>query len=203
VPRAQPGTLSYPECVLHLDATLPPEAIVTNGAGNFATPVHRFHRHRRHKTQLAPTSGAMGYAVPAAVAASLAHPGRVVVAVTGDGDFLMTGQELATAVQYGATPIVLLVNNGMYGTIRMHQEREYPARVYGTALRNPDFVRLAQAYGCHAERVTETAQFPAAFERARAAGVAALIELVIDPQAITAGQTIDEIRARALAARAG
>jgi len=198
VPRAQPGTLSYPECVLHLEATLPPDAIVTNGAGNFATPLHRFHRHRRLKTQLAPTSGAMGYAVPAAVAAKLRHPDRVVVAVTGDGDFMMTGQELATALQYDARVIVLLVNNGMFGTIRMHQEREYPARVYGTALRNPDFVALARAYGCHAERVTETAQFPAAFGRALAAESAALIELVIDPQAITAGQTIDEIRTKAL-----
>jgi len=199
VPRAQPGALSYPECVLHMEATLPPDAIVTNGAGNFATPVHRFHRHRRHKTQLAPTSGAMGYAVPAAIAAKLCHPDRIVVAVTGDGDFMMTGQELATAVQYGAHPIVLLVNNGMYGTIRMHQEREYPARVYGTALRNPDFVKLAQAYGCHAERVTETAQFAGALERAVGANAPALIELVIDPQAITAGQTLDEIRAQAQA----
>jgi acetolactate synthase-1/2/3 large subunit len=201
VPRAQPGTLDYPQCVLHMDATLPPDAILTNGAGNFATPVHRFHRHRRHKTQLAPTSGAMGYAVPAAIAAKLRHPERVVIAVTGDGDFMMTGQELATAVQYGANMIVLLVNNGMFGTIRMHQEREYPARVYGTALRNPDFVRLAQAYGCHAERVTETAQFAGALERAIGAGAPALIELMIDPQAITTGQTIDEIRAKALSAR--
>jgi acetolactate synthase-1/2/3 large subunit len=201
VPRAQPGTLNYPECVLHMDDVLPQDAIITNGAGNFATPVHRFYRHRGHKTQLAPTSGAMGYAVPSAIAAKLRHPQRVVVAVTGDGDFMMTGQELATAVQYDAPLIVLLVNNGMFGTIRMHQEREYPARVYGTALRNPDFVKLAQAYGCHAERVTETAQFAAAFARAREAGVAALIELVIDQQAITAGQTLDEIRAKALAAR--
>ena len=201
VPRAQPGTLNYPECVLHMDEVLPQDAIITNGAGNFATPVHRFYRHRGHKTQLAPTSGAMGYAVPSAIAAKLRHPQRVVVAVTGDGDFMMTGQELATAVQYNAPLIVLLVNNGMFGTIRMHQEREYPARVYGTALRNPDFVKLAQAYGCHAERVTETAQFAAAFARAREAGVPALIELVIDQQAITAGQTLDEIRAKALAAR--
>jgi acetolactate synthase I/II/III large subunit len=201
VPRAQPGTLNYPECVLHMDEVLPQDAIITNGAGNFATPVHRFYRHRAHKTQLAPTSGAMGYAVPSAIAAKLRHPQRVVVAVTGDGDFMMTGQELATAVQYDAPLIVLLVNNGMFGTIRMHQEREYPARVYGTALRNPDFVKLAQAYGCHAERVTETSQFAAALARAREAGVAALIELVIDQQAITAGQTLDEIRAKALAAR--
>jgi acetolactate synthase-1/2/3 large subunit len=201
VPRPQPGALSYPECVLHLDRTLPPDAIVTNGAGNFATPLHRFHRHRGHKTQLAPTSGAMGYALPAAVAAKLRHPDRVVVAVTGDGDFMMTGQELATAVQHGANPVVLLVNNGMYGTIRMHQEREYPERVHGTTLVNPDFVKLAQAYGCHGERVTETAAFPGALARALEAGVPALIELVIDPQAITAGQTIDEIRAAARARR--
>ena len=198
VPRPQPGSLSYPECVLHLDETLPTNALFTNGAGNFATPLHRFYRHRTHKSQLAPTSGAMGYAVPAAVAASLHHPDRPVFAVTGDGDFMMNGQELATAMQYGAKPIVLLVNNGMYGTIRMHQEREYPARVYGTALLNPDFVKLAQAYGCHAERVTETSQFPAAVQRALASGTAALIELVIDPQAITAAQTLDEIRSKAL-----
>jgi acetolactate synthase-1/2/3 large subunit len=198
-PKAQPGALDYPRCVLHLDATLPPDAILTNGAGNFATPVHRFHRHRGYRTQLSPTSGAMGYGVPAAIAAKLRHPDRVVIAVTGDGDFMMTGQELATAVQYGANVIVLLVNNGMFGTIRMHQEREYPARVYGTALRNPDFVKLAQAYGCHGERVTETAQFPDALVRAMAAGAPALIELMIDPQAITAGQTLDEIRAAARA----
>jgi len=199
-PRSQPGTLNYPEVVLHLDEVLPPDAILTNGAGNFATPLHRFFRHRRHKTQLAPTSGAMGYAVPAAVAAKLRYPDRVVIAVAGDGDFMMTGQELATAVQYDARIIVLVVNNGMYGTIRMHQEREYPARVYGTALRNPDFVALAGAYGCHGERVTETGGFAPALQRAMAAGVPALIELVIDPQAITAGQTMDEIRAAAVLA---
>jgi acetolactate synthase I/II/III large subunit len=199
-PRAQPGTLDYPQVVLHLDDVLPDDAILTNGAGNFATPVHRFYRHRHHKTQLAPTSGAMGYAVPAAVAAKLRHPDRVVIAFAGDGDFMMTGQELATAVQYDARIVVLVVNNGMYGTIRMHQEREYPARVYGTALRNPDFVALARAYGCHGERVTETAQFAGALDRALAADAPALIELVIDPRAITAGQTIDEIRAAAVAA---
>jgi acetolactate synthase I/II/III large subunit len=199
MPKAQPGALDYPRCVLHMDASLPHDAILTNGAGNFATPVHRFHRHRGYRTQLSPTSGAMGYGVPAAIAAKLRHPDRVVIAVTGDGDFMMTGQELATAVQYGANVIVLLVNNGMFGTIRMHQEREYPARVYGTALRNPDFVKLAQAYGCHGERVTETGQFPEALGRAMAAGAPALIELVIDPQAITAGQTLDEIRAQARA----
>jgi acetolactate synthase-1/2/3 large subunit len=201
VPRAQPGALDYPQCVLHLDAVLPADAILTNGAGNFAGPLHRFYRSKGHKTQLAPTSGAMGYGVPAGVAASLRHPDRVVVTIAGDGDFMMTGQELSTAVQYGARPIVLIVNNGMYGTIRMHQERDYPARVYGTALSNPDFVALGRAYGCHAERVTETAQFPEAFARARASGKAAIIELVIDPQAITPTQTLDEIRAKSMAAK--
>jgi acetolactate synthase I/II/III large subunit len=202
-PPAQPGALQYPQVVLHLDRVLGPDAIVTNGAGNFASPVHRFYRHRRHKTQLAPSSGAMGYGVPAAIAAKLEHPQRTVVAVTGDGDFLMTGQELATARQYGANVIVLLVNNGMYGTIRMHQEREFPTRVHGTRLENPDFVALAQAFGCTGERVTETGQFAGAFERALAAGRPALIELMIDPQAITTTQTLDQIRAKALASGAG
>ncbi len=200
-PRPQPGDFDYPAAILHLDRTLPPDAIIANGAGNFASPLHRFYRHRQHKTQLAPSSGAMGYGVPAAVAAALRHPGRTVVAVTGDGDFLMTGQELATARQYGAAITVLLVNNGMYGTIRMHQERHFPGRVHGTSLANPEFDALARAYGCFGERVTRTADFPAALERALDAnrsGVPALLELVVDPQAITANQTLDEIRQKAL-----
>ncbi len=200
-PRAQPGALDYPAIVLQLDEQLPPDAILTNGAGNFATPIHRFFRHRQHKTQLAPSSGAMGYAVPAAVAAKLRHPDRIVLAITGDGDFLMTGQELATACQYGAAITVLLINNGMYGTIRMHQERQFPARVHGTALANPAFDALARAYGCFGERVTTTAAFAPAFERAlaaNAAGQPALLELMVDPQAITVNQTIDEIRRQAL-----
>ncbi len=204
VPRAQPGALDYPAIVLHLDAHLPADAIITNGAGNFASPLHRFYRHRRHKTQLAPTSGAMGYGVPAAIAAKLRHPDRTVVAVTGDGDFLMTGQELATARQYGAAITVLLVNNGMYGTIRMHQERHFPGRVHGTKLVNPDFEALARAYGCYGERVERTADFAAALDRANAAnrdGQPALLELMIDPEAITANQTLDEIRQQALGAR--
>ncbi len=196
-PRPQPGELDYPAAILHLDRTLPADAIIANGAGNFASPLHRFYRHRRHKTQLSPSSGAMGYGVPAAIAAALRHPGRTVVAVTGDGDFLMTGQELATARQYGAAITVLLVNNGMYGTIRMHQERHFPGRVHGTSLANPEFDALARAYGCFGERVTRTGDFPAALERALQAnrsGVPALLELVVDPQAITANQTLDEIR---------
>jgi acetolactate synthase-1/2/3 large subunit len=204
VPKGQPGELDYPAIVLHLDAHLPADAIITNGAGNFATPLHRFYRHRQHKTQLAPTSGAMGYGVPAAIAAKLRFPDRVVLAVTGDGDFLMTGQELATARQYGAAITVLLVNNGMYGTIRMHQERHFPGRVHGTELVNPDFEALARAYGCFGERVSRTADFAEALERAFAAnrdGQPALLELMIDPQAITANQTLDEIRQQALGAK--
>ncbi|NLD55599.1 MAG: thiamine pyrophosphate-binding protein [Burkholderiaceae bacterium] len=196
-PRQQPGELDYPAAILHLDRTLPPDAIIANGAGNFASPLHRFYRHRQHKTQLSPSSGAMGYGVPAAIAAALRHPGRTVLAVTGDGDFLMTGQELATARQYGAAITVLLVNNGMYGTIRMHQERHFPGRVHGTDLANPEFDALARAYGCFGERVTRTGEFPAALERALQAnrsGIPALLELVVDPQAITANQTLDEIR---------
>ena len=203
-PREQPGALDYPAIVLHLDACLPADAIIANGAGNFASPLHRFYRHRQHKTQLAPSSGAMGYGVPAAIAAKLRFPDRTVVAVTGDGDFLMTGQELATARQYGAGITVLLVNNGMYGTIRMHQERHFPGRVHGTELVNPDFEALARAYGCFGERVSRTADFGAALERAAAAnrnGQPALLELMIDPQAITANQTLDEIRQQALGAK--
>jgi len=140
----------------------------------------------------------MGYGVPAGIAAKLAHPERVVVSINGDGDFLMNGQELATAVQYGAAVIFMVVNNGMYGTIRMHQEREYPGRVHGTALVNPDFAALARAYGAHGELVEETAQFAPAFERSLAAGKAALIEVRIDPDAITTATTLEAIRQRAL-----
>jgi acetolactate synthase-1/2/3 large subunit len=166
--------------------------------------LHRFYRYGpcgegEFRTQLAPTSGAMGYAVPSAVAAKLRHPERVVVALAGDGEFLMTGQELATAVQYEANIVCLVVNNGMYGTIRMHQEREFPQRVWGTALRNPDFVALAQAYGAHGERVTTTDEFGPAFQRALEAGRPALLELVIEPDAITPRTTLTAIRRDALA----
>jgi acetolactate synthase-1/2/3 large subunit len=189
------------EVVRWLDAHLPEDAIVTNGAGNYATWVHRFHQYRRFGTQLAPTSGSMGYGFPAAVAAKLLHPGRAVVCFTGDGDFLMTGQELATAVQYRLGVIVLVANNGMYGTIRAHQERHYPGRVVGTDLVNPDFAALARAYGAHGETVARTADFPAAFERARASGGPAVIELRIDPEALTIRQSIAEMREAALAKR--
>ena len=200
-PKAQPGALDYPQVILHLDEVLPADAIIGNGAGNFASPLHRFFRHRGHKTQLSPSSGAMGYGVPAAIAAKLRYPERTVLAVTGDGDFMMTGQELATARQYGVAITVLLINNGMYGTIRMHQEQHFPGRVHGTDLVNPEFHLLAKAYGCFGERVTQTADFPAALQRALAAnqaGQPALLELMIDPQAITANQTLAEIRKKAL-----
>jgi acetolactate synthase-1/2/3 large subunit len=167
--------------VAHLNQVLPDDAIITNGAGNYTVWVHRFYKYRTLRTELAPTNGAMGYGLPAAVAAKLAHPARTVVCFAGDGCFMMYPQELATAMQFGAAVIVLVVNNGMLGTIRMHQEREYPGRVSGTNLLNPDFVAFAQAFGAHAERVENDADFPAAFERARASGKAAVIELCTDP----------------------
>jgi acetolactate synthase-1/2/3 large subunit len=175
-----------------------PETIVTNGAGNYAIWLHRFYAYPGFRTQLGPTSGAMGYGVPAGVAAKLVHPERPVVSFSGDGCFLMNGQELATAAQYGAKVLFVVVNNGMYGTIRMHQERAYPGRVSGTQLANPDFAALARAYGLHGETVEDTAQFEAAFERAWSAKSAALIELRVDPDAVTPRTTLSAIRAEAL-----
>ena len=191
-----PGTLDLGECIAHLRGRVP-DAIVTNGAGNFSAWVHRFWRWHDYPTQLAPTSGAMGYGVPAAVAAKALHPERTVIAFAGDGDFLMSGQELATAAQHDLPIIVLVVNNGMYGTIRMHQERKFPGRVVGTQLANPDFAAYARAFGAHGETVTETSQFPDALERALAAGGSALIELQVDSEAITPHTTLSAIRARA------
>jgi acetolactate synthase-1/2/3 large subunit len=193
-----PGKLQYGEVVRWLDENLPEDAIVCGGAGNFSGWVHRYFRYKGFRTQLGSTNGSMGCGLPAAVAAKLAAPQRTVVAITGDGDFLMTGQELATAAQYGAPVIALVVNNGMYGTIRMHQEREYPGRVSGTELQNPDFAAYARAFGGHGERVETTDQFAPAFERARAAGKPALIELRIDPDAITTTTTLSAIRRQAL-----
>ena len=183
-----------------LNQHAPEDTIYCNGAGNFATWLHRFHRYPGFRTQLAPTSGAMGYGVPAAIAAKLARPERTVVCFSGDGDFLMTGQELATAVQYGAAAIFVVVNNGMYGTIRMHQEKHYPGRVIGTELHNPHFAAFARSFGALGEIVEDTAQFGPAFERCAASGKPALIEVRIDPQAITPNTTLDRIRAAAVAA---
>jgi len=187
------------EVMAWLRARLPEDATITNGAGNFSIWAHRFYEFRRHGTQLAPQSGAMGYGVPAAVAAKLVHPDRIVVCIAGDGDFSMTGQELVTAVQYDAPVVVLVVDNAMLGTIRMHQERHFPGRVSGTDLVNPDFAALGHAYGGFGERVDRAEDFPAAFERALEANVPAVLHLVVDPEAITPRQTISQIRAAASA----
>jgi acetolactate synthase-1/2/3 large subunit len=192
-----PGTLDLADCIAHMRERVP-DAIVTNGAGNFSAWVHRFWRWHAYPTQLAPTSGAMGYGVPAGVAAKIVHPEQTVICFAGDGDFLMSGQELATAVQYDLPLLIVVVNNGMYGTIRMHQERHYPGRVVGTDLVNPDFAAYARAFGVHGETVTETAQFPDAFDRALASGRSAVLELQIDPEAINPRTTLSAIRARAL-----
>ena len=201
-PRPEPG-VDMGDVMAWLRSRLPEDATVTNGAGNFSVWAHRFYEFRRYGTQLAPQSGSMGYGVPAAVAAKLVHPERIVVCVAGDGDFSMTGQELGTAVQYGAPVIVLVVDNGMLGTIRAHQERHYPGRVSATDLVNPDFAALARAYGAYGERIDRAEDFPGAFERALEAGVPAVLHLVVDPEAITPRQTIAELREGALRKRGG
>jgi acetolactate synthase-1/2/3 large subunit len=188
-----PGELDLGECIAHLHDCVP-DAIVTNGAGNHTVWIHRFWRFHSFPSQLGSTSGAMGYGVPAAVAAKLLAPERTVVCFSGDGDFLMLGQELATAVQYDLPILVLVVDNGMYGTIRMHQERNYPGRVVGTDLVNPDFAALARAYGAHGEDVARTEEFPDALERALGSQTPALIRLRIDPEAITPRTTLSALR---------
>ncbi len=200
--REMPGRVQLCDIVEWLDRNTPEDTIYCNGAGNFSVWLHRFHRYTGFRTQLAPTSGAMGYGVPAAIAAKLARPERTVVSFCGDGDFLMTGQELATASQYGAAAIFIVVNNGMYGTIRMHQEKHYPGRVIGTQLANPHFAAFARSFGAVGEIVEDTAQFAPAFERSLASGKPAVIEVRIDPQAITPNTTLDAIRANAPKAKA-
>ncbi|GAB3455704.1 thiamine pyrophosphate-binding protein [Massilia terrae] len=193
------------QLVQQLMSTLPHDTIITNGAGNYATWAHRFFRYGGMRTQLAPTSGAMGYAVPAGVAAKIIDPERTVVTFAGDGEFMMTGQELATAVQYRAGVLMIVFNNNMFGTIRMHQEREYPGRVSGTGLHNPDFAALARAYGGHGEVVEKTADFAGALERAvtfaREQKLPALIELRYDGNLITPNATLETIRKGAEAAK--
>jgi acetolactate synthase-1/2/3 large subunit len=191
-----PGALQLGEVMAHLRLRLPEDAVLTNGAGNYTVWCHRFYEFRRYGTQLAPCAGAMGYGIPAAVAAKLLHPERIAVCVSGDGDFLMSGHELATAIQYGAAVVVLVVNNGMLGTIRMHQERQFPGRVVGTDLVNPDFVAYARAFGAHGALVERTEDFADAFEEALAAGRPALLELRVDPEAITPRATLTQIRGR-------
>ncbi|MFO1107278.1 MAG: thiamine pyrophosphate-binding protein [Amaricoccus sp.] len=192
---AQPGGLDMGIVVRTLQAVLPQDAILTNGAGNFAIWTNRHFRFTGDQRLLAPQSGAMGYGLPAAVAARIARPDATVVCLAGDGDFQMTAPELGTAMQAGAQPIVLVVNNGLYGTIRMHQERRYPGRASFTALANPDFVQLARAYGFHAERVAASADFPAAFARARASATGALLDLVVSPESLTPQLTLSALAA--------
>ncbi|MEC5406009.1 thiamine pyrophosphate-binding protein [Paraburkholderia sp. MPAMCS5] len=194
-----PGAVQMEEIIEWLRGRLPADAILTNGAGNYSAWLHRFYQYRSFRSQLAPSNGSMGYGVPAAIAAKLMAPQRMVVCLAGDGCFLMNGQELATAVHYRANAIFIVVNNGMYGTIRMHQERSYPGRVSGTALTNPDFAVLARAYGVHGEFVDTTAAFAPAFERAAASGRPALIEIRVDPEALTPRMSLTEIREQALA----
>jgi acetolactate synthase I/II/III large subunit len=198
-PMAVPGPVNLGEIVVGLRDKLPADAVICNGAGNFSIWVHRYHRYRRYGTQLAPNAGSMGYGVPAAIAMKRIAPERTVIAYAGDGDFMMTGQEFATAVQYGLPVIVILMDNGMYGTIRMHQERDYPGRVVGTELTNPDFAALARAYGGFGATVEKTADFAAAFEAAQKSGKPAIIHLKVDPEAITPVTTLGAIRKKALA----
>jgi acetolactate synthase-1/2/3 large subunit len=180
-----PDGVDLAAVVSHLSKHLPSNSIVCNGAGNYTIWVHRFFEYKQLRTELAPTSGAMGYGFPAVIAAKLRYPERICVCFAGDGCFLMYPQELATAVQYNAAVIVLVMNNGMYGTIRMHQERRFPGRVSGTDLRNPDFVALAQSFGAYAERVESTDEFPGAFKRAVETQRPALLEICVDRSQIT------------------
>jgi acetolactate synthase-1/2/3 large subunit len=197
--RDLPGALDLTKVMGVLRERLPDDAILASGAGNFTVWAHRFYVFRRYGTQLAPVSGAMGYGLPAAIAAKLLHPERAVVCLAGDGDLLMSTGELATARQAGADVVVLAVDNGMYGTIRMHQERRFPGRVSGTDLENPDFAALARSFGWHAERVERTEDVGSALDRALDAGAPALLHLPIDPEALTPRQTLSEIRAEARA----
>ena len=200
-PQALPGDIDMPAIVASLQKHLPADAVLTNGAGNFASWIHRFFKHhglaKGFKTQLAPTNGAMGYGVPAGIAAAITT-NRVVFTIAGDGDFLMNGQELATAAQCGAKTIIVLLNNGMFGTIRMHQEREYPRHVAGTALANPDFAGLARAYGYAGVRITKTAEFEAELLAALERPQGTLIEVILDPEVITTRGTLSAMTQKAL-----
>ena len=195
-PRPVPGAVDLWRIVEWLDERLPRDAVLSNGAGNHATWVHRAFHYGGGRRQLAPYSGSMGYGVPSAITAKLLYPERVVVSWNGDGCFLMNGQELATAIQYDIRVVFVVLDNGMYGTIRMHQEREYPARVSGTSLRHPDFAALARAYGAHGETIESTGEFAPAFERALASGRASLLHLKVDPQALTMNASLDALRAQ-------
>jgi acetolactate synthase I/II/III large subunit len=198
-PTRSPGDLQMSEVMIHLRNRLPEDSIITNGAGNYAIWIHRFYHFKRYGTQLSPTSGSMGYGIPAAIAAKRTNPDKMVVSIAGDGCFLMNGQEFATMVQYDLPVIVIIVDNGMYGTIRMHQEREYPGRVSATALKNPDFAAYARAFGGHGEAVRKTSEFEAAFDRCLASGKPSIIHCFVDQDAITPGKTLSDIRKEAKA----
>jgi acetolactate synthase-1/2/3 large subunit len=198
-PGPGPGAVNFGEILVYLRQNLPTNAILTNGAGNYTGWVHRFYEFSEPHTQLAPISGAMGYGVPAAIAAKVVYPERLVIALAGDGCFLMNGQELATAMKYHLNIIFIVINNNMLGTIRMHQERNFPGRVSGTTLVNPDFAAYARAFGAHGEIVERTEAFRAAFERALAADRPALIELRVDPEALTPTSSLSATREAALA----
>ena len=193
-PRQIPGNVQMGEVIQQLRAHLPDDAILTNGAGNYATWLHRHFSYRHYRSQLAPTSGAMGYGVPAAIAAKSLYPQRAVVALAGDGCFMMSAQELATAMQYDLHVLFIVVNNGHFGTIRMHQERHYPGRVHGTGLTNPDFAAFARSFGAHGETVERTEDFLPALQRAMAAKRAAVIEIRMPQEASTPGATLEQIR---------
>jgi len=182
------------EIISYLNKTIPEDSYITNGAGNYTIWVQRFFQYKKFKTQLAPTSGTMGYGLPAAIAAKIEHPERLSICFAGDGCFLMNGQELATAMMYQANIIVIVVNNGMYGSIRMHQERYYPGNMWGSSLSNPNFIELAKAYGAYAERVQQTVDFPAAFERAINAKRPALIEVQVSDEILTPRLTVTDLR---------
>ena len=193
IPAKLPGQVQFSEVIRWLSGNLADDAIVTNGAGNYATFLHRHYRFRRYGTQIAPTSGSMGYGLPAAIAAKLEHPDRTVVCLAGDGCLQMTLNELSTASQYDAPVIIVVANNGTYGTIRMHQEMHFPGRISGTQLANPDFAAVAAAYGGRGETVVQTSEFPDAFKRAQASGRISIIDVKLDPDAISSSLAIGDI----------
>jgi len=198
---AQPGSVDMVAVMAHLRDVLPDDVIITNGAGNFATWPGRFMRYGPEQRLVGPQSGSMGYGVPAAIAAKVNHPDRLVVCFAGDGDFQMNCQELGSARQARAQPVILIVNNGTYGTIRMHQEKTYPERVSGTEIENPDFSMLAQAYGFHGERVETTADFATAFERACASETGAVLDLNVSAESLSPRQTLSQMREAGIKAR--
>ncbi|MBT6529543.1 MAG: thiamine pyrophosphate-binding protein [Betaproteobacteria bacterium] len=198
IPQPSTGDVDLSELMIAMRELLPRDTVMTNGAGNFSGWIHRYWQYEDFRSQIAPTNGAMGYGVPAGVAAKIACPDKLVVSVSGDGCFLMNGQEIATAIQYNLKILFIVFDNGMYGTIRMHQERDYPSHVYGTALKNPDFAALAKAYGLHAETVTSTRDIRGAIKRCIDQNSASLIHIKVDPEAITTRTTLTAIRNKAM-----